>query len=126
MARPKLHAVHYEPPNQLLLDKIHTCFKRNAQNLRELEAYKLKLGFCIGGFTCTRRAVKGPLGGKRYCAEHQKISSEGLWGKRTPTAYGMMRKQLVAEERAALAAEEKRAAAAAEKKKKPPAKKRAA
>ncbi len=113
--------------DDLLVERVRIFYARVAAHLRELEAYKLKRGICIGRTSCTRKAVKGPLGGLRTCAHHAAAAKAGIKLRRWAayeSEYGRLRKKQIEEEKRAeeeaakqAADEEKRA-----KKRKPKAK----
>ncbi len=90
--------------DDLVVDRIATFYKRVASHLRELEAYKLKRGICIGGISCTRKAVEGPLGGMRTCPHHAAAQKAGMKLRRWEaysSEYGRLRKKQIEEEKAA-------------------------
>jgi hypothetical protein len=98
--------------DDLVVERIRVFYQRVAGHLRELEAYKLKRGYCVGGMSCTRKAVKGPLGGRRTCPHHAAAAKAGLKLRRWTayeSEYGRLRKQLAEQERVEAAPESKRA-----------------
>ncbi len=109
--------------DELLVERVRVFYQRVAAHLRELEAYKLKRGICVGGISCTRKAVpsKNANGGKgRVCAHHMAAQKAGMKLRRWQayeSEYGRLRKLMVEEERARAAAAKAEAAKAPKKKK---------
>ncbi len=111
--------------DDLLVEKARVTIRAAWQLWRDLEAYKLKRGYCIMGMTCMRKAVEGKGGGKRGCPHHLAASKAGirLFKKESyVTEYGKLQEMLAEQEKKQAEAEKK----AAPKKKRAPAKKRKA
>lgn len=95
--------------DELLVERIRVFYQRVAGHLRELEAYKLKRGYCVGGMSCTRKAVpsKTSNNGKgRICAHHQAASKAGIKLRRWQayeSEYGRLRREQIEAEREAKA-----------------------
>ncbi len=89
--------------DELLVEKTRVTIQRAWQAWRELEAYKLKRGYCILGMTCMRKAVETESGSKRGCPHHLAASKAGirLFRKESyQTEYGKLQQMLAEQERA--------------------------
>jgi hypothetical protein len=100
----KLRAFPFEGGDldELLVERIRVFYAQVASHLRELEAYKLERGKCIGGISCTRDAVEGPSGGHRDCAHHTAARKAGIKLARWTaydSEYGRLRKREIAQQK---------------------------
>ncbi len=91
-----------EELNETLVEKTRVTIKRAWQAWRELEAYKLKHGYCIMGMTCMRKAVEGAQGSKRGCPHHLAATKAGMRLYRKEayvTEYGRLQQELAEQEK---------------------------
>lgn len=99
-----------EDLDELLVERIRVFYQRLAGHLRELEAYKLKRGVCVGGISCTRKGVPNAETGKpgRVCAHHMAARKAGIKLRRWEayeSEYGRLRRQVLEAEREAASRE---------------------
>ena len=119
--------VNTDDIDELLVEKTRVTIRAAWQLWRDLEAYKLKRGYCIMGMTCMRKAVEGKGGGKRGCPHHLAASKAGirLFKKESyQTEYGRLQEMLAEQEKKQ--AEQEKKAKKLKKARKPPAKRKAA
>lgn len=133
--RPKFFVVIGERVDPLLVEQTLVYTRTAAKALRTLERWKLERGYCIGGFTCTHKALlhPGTRESTRFCQKHADANNSGVRlykAQDFTSTYGELRKRQLEEERElerlAVAAEKDKKKGAAKRRRKSPSHRRAA
>ncbi len=96
--KPNVHRLEKLFGNAMVKDRIRTFYAKLGHELRDLEKYKKKNGYCTRGISCMHKAIKG-----NACAHHAAAAKAGIKLRKWTayeTEYGLLRKKERADARA--------------------------